>query len=327
MIESKQKLPNLFVVGAAKSGTTAIYNFLDQHPDIYMSPLKEPHFFCDDIRRENFSTFFKKRTVSPAYLKHYLSQKKLSKMQIAFVDNEKDYFQLFREHSDEKYLGEVSNGYLFSTVAAQNIYNFNPNAKIIMILRDPCERAFSHCRQEYIGNFSEKVKTRNFVKHIIDDYNIKNDNWGGDSHTFVQLGLYYNQVKRYFDIFPKKNIQIMFYNDLKNNPQKFKNDLFSFLNVDNHKIDFTKKFNATKMPRNLLIARFFNRIRPKNPYLRDLLPKRLKSFILNIFFTADKKGIFSLSEEDKIKIYNYFKNDISELENLLNVDLDKWKIN
>ena len=324
MIESKQKLPNLFVVGAAKSGTTAIYNFLDQHPDIYMSPLKEPHFFCDDIRRENFSTFFKKRTVSPAYLKHYLSQKKLSKMQIAFVDNEKDYFQLFREHSDEKYLGEVSNGYLFSTVAAQNIYNFNPNAKIIMILRDPCERAFSQWSREHQANLSY---SNNFINDIIYDYSLNDPVYHQSSFTFIEQGLYSNQVKRYLDLFPINNIKIFFHNDLKNNPEELKNDLFSFLNVDNHKIDFTKKFNATKMPRNLLIARFFNRIRPKNPYLRDLLPKRLKSFILNIFFTADKKGIFSLSEEDKIKIYNYFKNDISELENLLNVDLDKWKIN
>ena len=316
----KQKLPNLFVVGAAKSGTTAIYNFLDQHPDIYMSPLKEPHFFCDDIRRENFSTFFKKRTVSPAYLKHYLSQKKLSKMQIAFVDNEKDYFQLFREHSDEKYLGEVSNGYLFSTVAAQNIYNFNPNAKIIMILRDPCERAFSHCRQEYIGNFSEKVKTRNFVKHIIDDYNIKNDNWGGDSHTFVQLGLYYNQVKRYFDIFPKKNIQIMFYNDLNNNPQKFKNDLFSFLNVDNHKIDFTKKFNRSIIPKNFVIAFLFQMFR-NNGLIRNFFSSKSKRFIKKLFFKENKEEIGS---HDRKKILKFFINDIKKLELLINTDLKKW---
>ena len=155
MIESKQKLPNLFVVGAAKSGTTAIYNFLDQHPDIYMSPLKEPHFFCDDIRRENFSKQYKRRT--RFNIDAYLSNKKLSKKHIAYLNNITHYLELFREHSDEKYLGEVSNGYLFSTVAAQNIYNFNPNAKIIMILRDPCERAFSQWSREHQANLSYSI--------------------------------------------------------------------------------------------------------------------------------------------------------------------------
>jgi hypothetical protein len=313
-----KKSPNLFVVGAAKSGTTAIYNFLDQHPDIYMSPLKEPHFFCDDIRRENFSMQYKRRT--RFNIDAYLSKKKLSKKHIAYLNNTTHYLELFREHSDEKYLGEVSNGYLYSTVAAQNIYNFNPNAKIIMILRDPCERAFSHCRQEYIGNFSEKVKTRNFVKHIIDDYNIKNDNWGGDSHTFVQLGLYYNQVKRYFDIFPKKNIQIMFYNDLKNNPKKFKNDLFSFLNVDNHKIDFTKKFNSSIIPKNFVIAFLFQILR-NNGLIRNLFASKSKRFIKKLLFKENKEEIRS---HDRKKILKFFINDIKKLELLINTDLKKW---
>ena len=323
MNDSKLKVPNLFVVGAAKSGTTALYNFLNQHRDIYMSPLKEPHFFCTDIRRENFSNFFKNRSVSPAHLKHYLSKKRLSKMQIAFVDNERDYFQLFSEHSDEKYLGEVSNGYLLSTVAAQNIYNYNPEAKIIMILRDPCDRAFSQWLREFQANLS---RSSNFVDDVNYDYSLNDPVYHQSSYTLVEQGLYFNQVKRYLDLFPHNNIKILFHHDLKNSPEKVKNDLFSFLNVENYNINFKKKYNATKMPRNKLIAGIFNQIRPKNPFLRDLLPKKIKSFILNIIFSSDKKGMFLLSKKEKIEIFNHFKNDINHLEKLLNVKLDQWKI-
>ena len=315
-----KKLPNLFVVGAAKSGTTALYNFLDQHPEIYMSPLKEPHFFCTDIRRENFSDFFKKRAVSPSHLNHYLSKKKLSKMQIAFVDNMQDYTQLFREHKNEKYLGEVSNGYLLSEVAAQNIYNYNPDAKIIMILRDPCERAYSHCRQEYTGNFSRKVNSTNFVKHIIDDYNSRDSTWGGDSHIFVELGLYYNQVKRYYDLFPKNNIKILLYNDLKNRPEKVKNDLFSFLDVEIPHIDFTKKYNTSIIPKNFVVAHAFQIFR-NNGLLRNLFSNNFKNFIKKNLFTENKQEI---SAEDKKTILDFFIQDIHKLEKLIKIRLVHW---
>ena len=80
------------------------------------------------------------------------------------------------------------------------------------------------------------------------------------------------------------------------------------------------------MPRNTFIAKIFNNIRPKNPYLRDLLPKNIKSLILNIVFSSDKKENFILSKEDKIKIFKYFKDDIKHLEQLLNIKLNEWKI-
>tara|TARA_B100000029_G_C17579720_1_gene959247 strand:+ start:1563 stop:2528 length:966 start_codon:yes stop_codon:yes gene_type:complete len=319
MNNSKIKVPNLFVVGAAKSGTTALYNFLDQHPDIYMSPIKEPHFFCTDIRINNFNDDYTKRNYFNT--SEYFSNKKLPKRHIAFLDNRDDYFKLFREHKNEKYLGEVSNGYLYSKVAAHNIYNYNPDAKIIMILRDPCERAFSHCRQEYIfGNESDNVKHKNFTQKIINDYNINDNKWGGESHIYIQLGLYYNQVKRYYDLFPKENIKILLYDELKNHPEQIKHNLFKFLNLEIPNVDFSQKFNSSIVPKNSLIAYFFELIRG-NGYLRNLFSNKFKNYIKKTFFTENKLVIHN---QDKEIILNFFTEDIKKLEELIEIPLTHW---
>tara|TARA_X000001036_G_scaffold439118_1_gene489007 strand:+ start:1153 stop:2118 length:966 start_codon:yes stop_codon:yes gene_type:complete len=319
MHDSKLKVPNLFVVGAAKSGTTALYNFLDQHPDIYMSPLKEPHFFCTDIRIENFNDDYKKRNFFNT--SKYFSNKKLPKRHIAFLDNRNDYFELFREHKNEQYAGEVSNGYLYSSKAANNIYNFNPSAKIIIILRNPCDRAFSHCRQEYIfGNESDNATYKNFTQKIINDYKVLDDKWGGKSHIFIELGLYYNQVKRYYDLFPKENIKILLYDDLKNNPEQIKDNLFNFLNLEIPDIDFSQKFNSSIVPKNSLIAYFFELFK-NNGFLRNLFSNKFKNYIKKTFFKESKQTIL---KKDRKIILNFFTKDIKKLEKLIKIRLVHW---
>ena len=115
--------PNLFIVGQPKSGTTALHQFLGQHPEIYMSSIKEPHFFCADFHLESDRAYGKQR----------------------FYDfrSESAYLQLFSKAKNVKIAGESSTNYLYSQVAAEKIYNFNPDAKIIIVLREPAQFLYS----------------------------------------------------------------------------------------------------------------------------------------------------------------------------------------
>jgi len=134
--------PNFFIVGAVKAGTTLLYHYLSQHSNIYMCPIKEPHHFCTDIRCEDFSQDYRRQTCFD--MEKYLNKSPLQMKHIAFIESRKQYLDLFREMKSERMAGEVSTGYLFSHNAAKEIHKFNPNAKIIMVLRESVERAFPH---------------------------------------------------------------------------------------------------------------------------------------------------------------------------------------
>ena len=109
-------MPNFLIIGAMKSGTTALYYYLEQHPDIYMSPVKEPNFFSSH-KQENAAD-----TVTEFGI----------------------YRQLFSGGSGKKAIGEASHSYLYEPGAAAEIRRYIPEAKLIAILRNPIERAYSH---------------------------------------------------------------------------------------------------------------------------------------------------------------------------------------
>src|SRR5919108_5774969 len=107
--------PNLFIVGAAKAGTTSLYHYLAQHPDVYMAPMKEPHFFSQIRPDPKLEAFF------------------------PHVDNEAKYLALFAAAGDEKVRGEASTSYLWHPDVADAIRSKRPDAKIVAMLRDPLE--------------------------------------------------------------------------------------------------------------------------------------------------------------------------------------------
>ena len=174
-----EKIPNFFIVGAAKSGSTALQEMLSKHPNIYMSPVKEPHYFSNDIKKNDFTTLNKK--FRKQRIKFDSDGSVVPRHQL-YIDNEEDYLRLFKDSCENhKSLGEASVSYLYSKNAAKNIYQFNSNSKIIIILRNPIDRAFSHFLMDLrLGN----TKFTNFIDAMKSDFEIKNKGWGV-SHLYV----------------------------------------------------------------------------------------------------------------------------------------------
>ncbi|WP_353686678.1 sulfotransferase [Thermodesulfovibrio sp. 3462-1] len=209
-IMKTNKIPNFFIVGAQKAGTTSLYEYLKEHPEIYMSPVKEPHYFAKDLDYENMRRDMKRTTI--------------------FIRTLEEYLELFNGVKNEKAIGEASPSYLYSKVAAYEIKKFNPDAKVIMILRDPVERAYSH----YLMNLRDGLTSeKDFIKEVLSDLKKPKKGWG-ISHLYIELGLYYEQVKRYLDTFPKDNVKILLYEDFKLNTYEVIKDIFSFLGVENN---------------------------------------------------------------------------------------------
>ncbi len=193
-----------------------------------MSPVKEPNYFASEIRPEGFADALQERIRRDTeemrqYLAGPMTEKRFGAVGLEWVD----YLKLFRNVKQEKVIGEASVCYLWSESAARNIFARIPGAKIILILRDPRERAFSQFRQ-----WAGKGKTSaTFLEAC--EKSIRNT--GGKFQAmspFLEMGLYAEQVKRYLDLFPRGNIRIFFYEDYQRDPAGMMAETLRFLEVD-----------------------------------------------------------------------------------------------
>lgn len=218
--------PNFFIVGTAKAGTTSIYSYLKNHPQIHMCPIKEPNYFASDVRLNEFRAEYRKSV--DFNVQKYLSAEYLEEKHIAFIENKEEYLQLFREATDQKIVAEISNTYLFSKDAAKKIHSFNPQAKILIILRNPVHRALSHYRMDFAVGRNNNT---NPFEAIMEDYHQKNKGWG-ISNLYIELGMYYEQVYRYMKIFNNRQIKILLYEDYKKDNSKVLKEITDFLDIE-----------------------------------------------------------------------------------------------
>ena len=223
------KLPNFFLAGAPKAGTTSLYHYLDQHPQIYMSPIKEPNFFASEIRPENFDSQLQRRAADDAVqVQEYLAGPMRKKRFGGIVTQWDDYVRLFANATSETALGEASVCYLWSPSAPSKIAERIPAAKIIVMLRDPAAREFS----EYVqclgsgaiqGTFREYIN--NCLDHRSPPFSIH--------YPSLDLGFYAAQLRRYLDRFGP-NVWIGFYEDFCAQPLDIYGDICRFLGVTPH---------------------------------------------------------------------------------------------
>ncbi len=306
-------IPNLFIIGAAKAGTTSLYYQLKTHPDIYFSPLKEPNFFSTDIKIEDFTAAYKKRTVFVD--DSYFNKTPLKELQLSFVRDLSQYNQLFRERNNQKIVGEASTSYLYSTEAAKNIFSFNPSAKIIAIIRNPVKRSFSHYQMALRYGFT----ALDFRKAIENDIKNPVKGWG-QSELFIELSLYHNQLKRYFDIFPENQIKVILFDKLINEPEKSFNEIWQFLSVEPINLSKLIEKNTAEIPRFSKANKLVSDIGIKQ-VMGKMLGNKAKQKLKPLFFD---KGEKTISKKNKEFLLPFFEKDLQKTSNLIGIDLMYW---
>lgn len=221
--------PNFFIVGAPKAGTTSLYHYLDQHPQIYMSPVKEPNYFASEVRPDRFGGAFREEAERHVQeVREYLAGPMLEKRFGALGLEWAHYLKLFQNARGEKAIGEASVCYLWSESAAENIFARVPSARIIMILRDPADRAFS----QYVHGLRKGVVQESFRAHIEKSLKRADDGRFSPLYPFLEMGLYAGQVKRYLDLFPRENVLVNFYEDYQRDAGGTIARVLGFLGVD-----------------------------------------------------------------------------------------------
>jgi hypothetical protein len=312
----KKRLPNFFVVGAAKAGTTSLYHYLRVHPQIHMSPIKEPHHFAKDIDVAAFSKSYERTLLSDPL--DFVAGDMHAPVHAAHVTEWDLYAQLFRNARDEKAIGEVSNSYLYSSRAAEEIRAAIPDARIIMVLRNPLERAFS----QYLMEARIGLVRRSFIEELEEDVRRPDKAWGGDSRCYVEMGLYYEQVRRFLEQFPRERVAIHLFDDMQEDVVGFLGRVYAFLGVDPSFAppDLTKS-NTAQLPRVPLLNFGLYQAGLKTA-LRRVLPEKMKRLCKRVYY-ADATSS-RLTASDRAKMIGFFRSDVRRLEYLIGRDLSHW---
>lgn len=298
----KPNFPNFLIVGAAKAGTTSLYNYLDQHPDIFMSHIKEPCFFSFASENIEFQT-----------------------KKAAFITRPEDYLALFDNSENCQCRGEASTPYLY--LYEKTIHNIKKyvsgyeNIKIVIVLRNPVHRAYSQymmLRRDFREDltFEEAIKeerVRIEKKYHFDYY-------------YIDRGFYFEQVKAYLENF--KYVKIYLYEDIRKASQELMKDLFEFLHVDK---DFTcntnVEYNVSGIPRLHLINKILKTDNIIKKTIKNILPEQLiDSFTKKIIKFDAKYNLkkTEMSETTKQYLITVYKEDIKKLSGLINKDLTAW---
>jgi hypothetical protein len=310
------KLPNFFVVGAAKAGTTSLYHYLRAHPQIYMSSIKEPHYFAKDIDVASFSGNYEK-TLLPDPC-GFIGSDMRDAAHSAHVTEWNHYVQLFRKASGEKAIGEASNSYLYSSRGAAEIRAAVPDARIIVILRNPVERAFS----QYLMDVRIGLARRSFIEEIERDLRRPDKSWGNDSRCYVETGLYYEQVLRYLEHFPRERVAVFLFEEMQRDLLGLLRRIYGFLGVDPSFVPSNlRRFNQAQLPRIALVNVVLYRTGLKT-LLQRALPMRMKDLLKRAYYTEATS--LRLTTADRTRMTGLFRDDVRRLERLIGRDLAHW---
>jgi hypothetical protein len=277
---------------------------MKQHPDIYMSPVKEPHFYGYENAPPN-------------------SQGPDDFVNTA-VTNLDAYLMLFKDVKDEIAIGEASPTYLYLPRAVERIHHHIPEVKLIAILRQPADRAFS----AYMHAIRDQRETEDdFSKALALEEERIARNWGPLWH-FKKLGCYYEQLARYYSRFDRDQIHVYLHDDFSANPISVLQGIFRFVKVDASFVPDTRvKANVSGVQKSKTVSRlinaFFTKPNPVRFAARRVIPEDRRWLFTS---TVRNRNLSrqSMSPEIRRELTDYFRADILRLQDLIERDLTHW---
>jgi hypothetical protein len=293
-------LPNFLIVGASKSGTSSIYHYLKQHPEIYLSEKqKEGRYFSQ--MTGNFKGPGDKN------------------IDATITRDLKSYTALFDGYSNQKAIGDISPEYLYFYKSAIPLIRetIGEEVKIIIVLRNPVDRAFSG----YTHFKRDGRETLSFEEGLSKEKERMGKNWIW-AWQYKNSGFYFEQVKAYLDNF--KNVNVIIYEDLKNNEQKILAEICDFIGVNaGFQFDTSYKYNVSGDPKNPVLYKL-ERSRGLINFLKKFIPRKLV-YQIKKKWTGEKQMIrLEMNPDTRLELVEFFREDILKLQNLLKRDLSHW---
>ena len=295
------RMPTFLVIGAARSGTTALYTYLRQHPDIFMSAAKETNFFAFEDEVLDFGG------PAPEYINNS-------------VNRLADYQALFADATHQSAIGEASPLYLYSNKAPGRIRTHIPDAKLIAILRNPVEQAFSHflyAKRQVLEPLDD------FMSALQAEGQRERAHWQ-PLFQYSQFPRYHQQLQRYHAVFPDDQIKIFLYEDFESEPVSVLKDIFSFIGVDDTFVaDLTYRPNVGGVPKSRRLQNFLMRPHGVTRLLGRIIPEETKRRIRDVISDHNLEKP-ELPQPSREYLLAELRDDILKLQTLLDRDLSAW---
>lgn len=284
-------LPTFMIIGVAKAGTTSLYRYLEQHPQVFMCPIKGTNFFgYEDARDWKWADEGK-----PPALRHF----KATTLE--------EYEAWFDEATDQIAIGESSPQYFRCPGAARRIHDCLPSVKLVASLRNPADRAFS--------GFMMRTRRGEPVESIYKELTAES------SH--VKEGFYYRRLKRYFDVFPKEQLKIIIFEEFKKEPANLVLDLFEFVGVTSEFVpDTSTRHNRGAIPKRRVLNRLFYHPAVVST-AKSVLPEPLQEAARRVRQLNLRKPP-PFPPDLRARLLAHYREDILKLEDLLDRDLSVW---
>lgn len=288
--------PNFFLIGAPKSGTSALSDYLRRHPEIVFSEPKEPHYFCDDLKVQG----------SPAVVE--------------------DYLRLFVPTTGrESAVGEGSVLYLYSQNAVARILDFNPESRFVVMLRNPVDAAYAFHSQmiysssESIFDFEAAWRAQDKRGQGLD---LPDNMLFADPFRYGPIFSYGEQIQRLFTQVPRDRVSMIIYDDFKNDPEASYAQTLEFLGVRPHRLDSYPALNSNKMPRSRIAEVGFRRGVALKRRLGIAKGVGLLTQLQRWNYVQTPRP--PLSADFRAELTSHFAADVSHTSDLLGRDLSHW---
>jgi len=289
------KLPTFVVIGAPKSGTTSLYFYLRQHPDIYLPKTKELHYFSfPDLGMSSSGP-------GDAAVLSGLCQ------------TWEQYTEQYTNVSNQSAIGDISPSYLYYSSSARKIFETLGSVKIIVIVRNPVDKAYS----QYMHMVREGLETLSFSDAIAAESGRREQGWG-DIWRYAESSLYADRLNEFITVFGKENVKIILFDDFIKDTSSILTDLLRYIGVDPKvEISTNETFNRTGTPRSAYISDILRTPGFLKNLVKRVLPvelrHKLRNWLMNIN-TGDKP---ELPQDLRISLLNYFHDDIVKVECLV----------
>jgi hypothetical protein len=289
------KLPTFIVIGAPKSGTTSLYFYLRQHPDIYLPKTKELHYFS-----------FPELGIAS-------SGPGDAEALSGLCQTIEQYKAQYQEVTNQSAIGDISPSYLYYSSSAKKIFDTLGMVKIIVLVRNPVDKAYS----QYMHMVREGLETLSFSEAIAAESSRRDLGWG-DMWRYAESSLYAEKLDEFITTFGKDNVKVIYFDDFTKNTSSILTDLLSYISVDpKYEITTEEKFNRTGTPKSILIADILRSQNFFKHFIKLILPvefrRKLRTWLMDIN-TGNKP---ELSPTLRTSLLHYFRDDITKLEHLV----------
>ena len=309
--------PNFFMLGVPKAGTTSLYHYLRQHPQVYMSPVKEPAFFAaEDLDSGRYyvrpMVVRDRRALEP-----FLSRAVPADAMPLVLDWDA-YLELFRGARDQPAIGEASVGYYFHLPSVARSINARvPDARLIVVLRDVADRLF----RIYSGGQWRNVNLtfRGWLESALD---------GGDAYAHlrgaIEVGRYASHLQRWLDVFPRGQLKIVLFEDYRANAAAVVADIFAFLGVaPGAAIDTSRRHNEALAPRvSWLRSGRGGTLNTAAGLALSRLPPALRQVLGALYYR--RLPDVAMDPADRRLVIDHYRDEIVRTAELIGRDLSAW---